>query len=63
MTWLTWRQFRAQAVIAAAALVAFAALLAATKPHVSSLYRSLGVAGCTVTCDHAGGSLVNQMST
>lgn len=62
MTWLTWRQFRAQAVIAAVALVAFAALLAATEPHVSSLYRSLGVAGCTVTCDHAGGSFLTDLS-
>lgn len=53
MTWLTWRQFRVQAVTAVAALAAFAILLVATRPHVTSLYASLRVAGCTVTCDHA----------
>ena len=40
MIWLTWRQFRAQAVTAAAALAAFAVLLAATGPHLASLYDS-----------------------
>ena len=42
MTWLTWRQFRAQAVTAAAALAAFAVLLAATGPHLASLYAASG---------------------
>jgi hypothetical protein len=50
MTWLTWRQFRAQAAAAAVALAAFAVLLAVTGPHLASLYRSDGVAGC-----HGGG--------
>ena len=46
MTWLTWRQFRAQAIAAAAALAAFAILLAATGPHLSSLYAASGISGC-----------------
>ena len=33
MIWLTWRQFRAQAITAAAALAAFAILLAVTEPQ------------------------------
>ena len=33
MIWLTWRQFRPQAVTAAAALAVFAILLAATGPR------------------------------
>ena len=37
MTWLTWRQFRAQAVTAAAALAAFAVLLAVIGPHLGQL--------------------------
>jgi ABC-2 family transporter protein len=46
MTWLTWRQFRAQATAAAAALAAFAILLTATRPHLASLYATSGVVGC-----------------
>jgi len=47
---LTWLQFRTQAVTAAAALAAFAALLAATGPHLASLYAASGLSGC-----HGGG--------
>jgi hypothetical protein len=50
MIWLTWRQFRAQAITAVAALAAFAALLAATQPRLASLYTASGFAGC-----HGGG--------
>jgi hypothetical protein len=46
MIWLTWRQFRTQAVVAAAALAAFAVLLAATGPHLASLYDASGITGC-----------------
>jgi hypothetical protein len=46
MTWLTWRQFRPQAVTALAALAVFAILLGATGPHVASMYHSSGIAGC-----------------
>ena len=37
MTLLTWRQFRAQAITAAAALAAFAILLAATESDLSGM--------------------------
>jgi len=46
MIWLTWRQFRAQAVTAFAALAAFAALLAVTGPHLASLYAAGGISRC-----------------
>ena len=46
MTWLTWRQFRAQAFTAIAALAVFAVLLAATGPHLASLYATSGISGC-----------------
>ena len=46
MIWLTWRQFRPQAVTAAAALAVFAILLAATGPHLASLYAASGITGC-----------------
>ena len=43
---LTWLQFRAQALTAAAALAAFAVLLAATGPHLASMYSSYGLSSC-----------------
>jgi hypothetical protein len=43
---LSWIQFRAQAVTAAAALAAFAILLAVTGPHLASLYATSGITGC-----------------
>jgi hypothetical protein len=46
MIWLTWRQFRAQAVTAVAALAAFAILLAVTESHIASLYAASGITGC-----------------
>jgi hypothetical protein len=46
MIWLTWRQFRAQAITAAAALAAFSILLAATGPHLASLYATSKITGC-----------------
>jgi hypothetical protein len=46
MIWLTWRQFRVQALTAAAALAAFAILLAATGPHLASRYAASAITGC-----------------
>jgi ABC-type transport system involved in multi-copper enzyme maturation permease subunit len=46
MIWLTWRQFRAQAITAAAALAAFAILLVATESHLTSMYDSSGLLTC-----------------
>ncbi len=46
MIWLTWRQFRPQAVTSLAALAAFAILLGATGPHLASLYAGSGITAC-----------------
>jgi ABC-type transport system involved in multi-copper enzyme maturation permease subunit len=46
MIWLTWRQFRAQAIIAAAVMAAFAILLAATGPGLASRYAASKITGC-----------------
>ena len=63
MIWLTWRQFRAQAVTAVAALAAFAVLLAATGPHLASMYAASGVIGCeSHGCDHAAGNFLGLVS-
>lgn len=46
MMWLTWRQFRAQAIVAAAALAVLAIALAVTGPHLAHLYDSSGLVAC-----------------
>jgi len=60
MIWLTWRQFRAQAVAAAAVLVLIAALLAVTAPALYSLYHSSGLADCQ-RCAGAAGTFTSQL--
>jgi hypothetical protein len=46
MIWLTWRQFRAQAAVMAAAVAALAVILAVTGPGLADDY-STGIAACT----------------
>jgi hypothetical protein len=46
MIWLTWRQFRTQAVGVFAALAALAIVLAVTGPNLADEYAS-GIAACT----------------
>jgi hypothetical protein len=46
MTWLAWRQFRAQAFTAVAAVAAFAIVLGVTRSHMDSLYAASGITGC-----------------
>lgn len=46
MIWLTWRQFRAQAIAAGAVLAALAVAFAVTGPHLAHLYDTSGVPGC-----------------
>jgi hypothetical protein len=52
MIWLTWRQFRAQAVVVLGVLVAIAITLAVTGPHLVHLYDTT-VAGCAQLNDCA----------
>jgi hypothetical protein len=63
MTWLTWRQFRTQAVVATAALAAFAILLAATGPHLASLYAASGLGSCHGgSCQNAAGFFASELT-
>jgi hypothetical protein len=60
---LSWLQFRTQAVTAAAALAAFAVLLAATGPHLSSLYAASGLASCHGDgCGNAVHAFLSQLA-
>ena len=45
MTWLTWRQFRTQFLVALAALAAIAVTLGITGPHLADLFHT-EIAGC-----------------
>jgi hypothetical protein len=56
MTWLAWRQFRAQAVTALAAMAAYAVMLAATGPHLAALFAADGLDGCHRDCDGLAGN-------
>jgi hypothetical protein len=50
MIWLTWRQFRAQAITAFVGLAAFAIVLVVTQSRISNLYGASHLASC-----HGGG--------
>jgi hypothetical protein len=61
---LTWLQFRTQAVTAAAALAALAVLLAATGPHMASLYAASGLSTCHgPSCGNLAGSFEAQLQS
>jgi len=53
MIWVTWRQFRAQAIAAATALVVLGVVLALTGPHLANLYDTSGLGTCTARGDCA----------
>jgi hypothetical protein len=61
MIWLSWRQFRAQAIVAGAALVVVAIALAATGPHLASLFDSNGLATCRTTCNTDATNFIDQV--
>jgi hypothetical protein len=63
MIWLTWRQFRVQGLTAAAALAAFAILLATTGPHLASRYATSKIAGCHgFACGNAVSSFLGGLA-
>jgi hypothetical protein len=61
MIWLTWRQFRPQAIAAAGALVVVAVVLAATAPGVSSAYTASGLSACHANCATFVASFLNDL--
>ncbi len=61
MTWVAWRQFRAQSIAAAAILGTLAIILAATGPHLASLYGSAGLSGCHANCGTLAGDFIAQV--
>ena len=64
MIWLTWRQFRGQAITAAAALAAFAIVLAATAAHLTSMYASSGLTTCHgATCAGLASTFLSNLAS
>ena len=61
MIWLTWRQFRWQAITAAAALGAVAILLAATGPHLAALFNSAGLKTCHASCTQLASNFIHSL--
>jgi hypothetical protein len=53
MVWLTWRQHRLEAAIAAGALAAVAAVLVLTGVHEYEVFRTSGLADCVTRRDRA----------
>ena len=64
MIWLTWRQFRTQTIVAAAALAATAVLLGLAGVHLAHLYASTGAAGCSAghDCGQASATFLNLIN-
>jgi hypothetical protein len=61
MLWVTWRQFRPQAITAAVALAAIAITLAVTGPHLAGLYTGSGLATCASDCGAKVSTFVGQV--
>lgn len=64
MIWLTWRQFRAQAIAAAAALAALAIGYAVTGPRLADLYADSGIPSCAAhgTCETLRTAFLKQVT-
>jgi len=59
---LSLLQFRVHAITALAAMAAFAILLAATGPHLASLYAASGISGCQpASCEHLASNFLQQL--
>jgi hypothetical protein len=63
MIWVTWRQFRLQALAAAAAFVALAIVLGYTGPHLVHLYHASGIRACQATPNSDCGPLIDEFSS
>jgi hypothetical protein len=63
MIWLTWRQFRAQTVVAAAALAGFAVIFGVTGPNLAHAYAASGLASCRGNCTSLSSTFLTQVKS
>ena len=61
MIWLSWRQFRVQAIVAGAALIVVAIALGVTGPHLAAVFDNNGLATCRSTCSREASNFINQV--
>jgi hypothetical protein len=62
MIWLTWRQFRVQAVTGIAALAAFAIPLVIAGPHLAAQYAASGIGSCHgSSCGQLASTFLSQL--
>ncbi len=63
MMWLTWRQFRTQAMVAAAALVVAAIVLVVTGLRLSDQFNASGVIGCQAhgSCEQLASNFLSTL--
>jgi ABC-2 family transporter protein len=64
MIWLTWRQFRVQAIAGAGALAALAITFAVTGPNLAAQYRASGLSAChdQAGCGTLADNFFNQLN-
>jgi hypothetical protein len=63
MIWLTWRQFRPQAITAAIGLAAAAIVLAVTRPALMAADKSSGLAACHARCATVAGTFLDRVGS
>jgi ABC-2 family transporter protein len=61
MIWLTWRQFRPQAITTGVILLALGITLAVTGPGLVSSYNAAGLGTCHATCSALAGHWLNDI--
>jgi ABC-type transport system involved in multi-copper enzyme maturation permease subunit len=61
MIWLTWRQFRTQAVVGLVLVAAVAVLYLSTRSAVLDIARDSGYASCTADCEQLASQFVKTV--
>jgi ABC-2 family transporter protein len=61
MIWVTWRQFRTQAIVAGAALAAAALTLGISGPRLDALRTSAGLNSCGTRCGAQASAFISQV--
>jgi hypothetical protein len=61
MTWVTWRQFRPQAIAAAGALAVVAIVLAVTRRGLADGYAAAGLSACHARCGTAASIFLDRV--
>lgn len=62
MTWLTWRQFRAQAITTLAAMAAYVLLLAASGMRLAHMFAVRGLDDCRSGCTDLAGRFAMSLN-